>query len=172
MSHVNLGVRHVLVIYPFFAMLSALAAVELYRRFESSRKIILSIVVLLLGWQFVGCLRNAPDFLTYFIEPVASRGGYIALDSDYDWGQDLFRLHDKLAQLDASDVAIAYSGSADLNSYGLPGWRKLPGDNQPVRGWVVVSDTMLSAHPDQYGWVLHHKPVADAGKTLHIYHIQ
>jgi 4-amino-4-deoxy-L-arabinose transferase-like glycosyltransferase len=172
MSHINLGVRHVLVAYPFFAMLAALAAVELYRRFQNSRKIVLSTVVLLLGWQFVSCMRSAPDFLTYFIEPAASRGGYIAIDSDYDWGQDLFRLRDKLKELHASDVAIAYSGSVDMNSYGLPEWRRLPDNNQPVKGWVVVSETMLRANPGQYGWVTQYEPVADAGKTLHIYHIE
>ena len=171
MSHVNLGVRHVLVIYPFFAMLAALAAVELYKKFESSRKVVLGAVIVLLGWQFVGTVRSAPDFLTYFIEPVASRGGYIAIDSDYDWGQGLFELHDKLAQLHASDVAIAYSGAANLDSYDLPGWRKLSEDNQPVKGWVAVSDTMLHAHPDQFGWVLQYKPVAAAGKTFYIYHV-
>ena len=172
MSHVNLGVRHVLVIYPFFAMLAALAGVESYRRFAGSRKVVLSAVVVLLGWQFLGCLRSAPDFLTYFIEPVASRGGYLAIDSDFDWGQDLFRLRDQLARLHASDVAIAYSGAADLNSYDLPTWRKLAPDNQPVKGWVVVSETMLRTHPDQYGWVQQYKPSAMAGKTMYIYHVE
>jgi Dolichyl-phosphate-mannose-protein mannosyltransferase len=171
MSHINLGVRHVLVVYPFFAMLAALTALELYKRFYASRKIAQAAVVILLGWQLVSCLRVAPDFLTYFIEPVSSRGGYIAIDSDYDWGQDLFRLRDKLHSLNASDVAIAYSGSADLNSYDLPGWRKLePG--QQVTGWVAISETMVYAHPDQYGWLSQYQPIGQAGKTFRIYHIQ
>ena len=39
MSHINLGVRHVLVVYPFFAMLAALTGLTLYRNFHRSHKI-------------------------------------------------------------------------------------------------------------------------------------
>jgi len=171
MSHINLGVRHVLVVYPFFAMLAALSGLTLYENFPRTRKLAIGAVALLLGWQLVSCLRVAPDFLTYFIEPVASRGGYIAIDSDYDWGQDLFRLRDELHALNASQVWIAYSGSADLNSYDLPGWKKLePG--QQVTGWVAISETMVRAHPDLYGWLAQYQPISTAGKTFRIYRVE
>jgi hypothetical protein len=171
MSHINLGVRHVLVVYPFFAMLAALTGLTLYRNFAHSRKLITGAVAVLLGWQLVSCLRVAPDFLTWFIEPVASQGGYIAIDSDYDWGQDLFRLRDELHALNASQVWVAYSGSADLNSYDLPGWKKLePG--QQVTGWVAISETMVRAHPDEFGWLAQYQPVSTAGKTFRIYHVE
>jgi 4-amino-4-deoxy-L-arabinose transferase-like glycosyltransferase len=171
MSHINLGVRHVLVVYPFFAMLAALTGLSLYRSFHRSHKIATTAVALLLGWQLVSCLRVAPDFLTYFIEPVAACGGYIAIDSDYDWGQDLFRLRDELHALNASQVWVAYSGSADLNSYDLPGWKKLePG--QQVTGWVAISETMARAHPDQYGWLTQYQPISAAGKTFRIYRVE
>jgi hypothetical protein len=171
MSHINLGVRHVLVVYPFFAMLAALTGLTLYRSFAQSRKLITGAVAVLLGWQLVSCLRVAPDFLTYFIEPVDAHGGYIAIDSDYDWGQDLFRLRDELHAQNASQVWVAYSGSADLNSYDLPGWKKLE-PNQQVTGWVAISETMVRAHPDQFGWLAQYQPVSTAGKTFRIYHVE
>ncbi len=171
MSHINLGVRHVLVVYPFFAMLAALTGHTLYRSLHRSHKVATIAVALLLGWQLVSCLRVAPDFLTYFIEPVAARGGYIAIDSDYDWGQDLFRLRDELHALNASQVWVAYSGSADLNSYDLPGWKKLePG--QQVTGWVAISETLVRKYPDQYGWLAQYQPISAAGKTFRIYRIE
>jgi hypothetical protein len=170
LSHINLGVRHVLVVYPFFAMLAALTGLVLYKTLNRSRKLVTGAIALLLGWQLVSCLRAAPDFLTYFIEPVASHGGYIAIDSDYDWGQDLFNLRNQLHTLHASQVWIAYSGSADLNSYDLPGWKKLePG--QKVTGWVAISETIARAHPD-YRWLSQYQPVASAGKTIRIYHVE
>jgi hypothetical protein len=171
MSHINLGVRHVLVVYPFFAMLAALTGLTLYRNLNQSRKLVTGAVSVLLAWQLVSCLRVAPDFLTYFIEPVASQGGYIAIDSDYDWGQDLFRLRDELHALNASQVWVAYSGSADLNSYDLPGWKKLE-PNQQVTGWVAISETMVRAHPDEFGWLAQYQPVSTAGKTFRIYHVE
>ena len=171
MSHINLGVRHVLVVYPFFAMLAALTGLTLYRSFYRSHKIATTAVGLLLGWQLVSCLRVAPDFITYFIEPVASQGAYISIDSDYDWGQDLYRLQDKLHALHATDVAIAYNGAADLNSYDFPGWKKLePG--QRVTGWVAINEKPIRTQPDQFGWLLQHQPIATAGKTFRIYHIE
>ena len=171
MSHINIGVRHVLVVYPFFAMLAALTCVELYRNFDRSRKILAGVVVLLLGWQFVSCLHAAPDFLSYFIEPVGARGALLSVDSDFDWGQDLFRLRDKLQQLHATDVAIAYNGPANLDSYGFTGWTKLePG--QRVTGWVAISEHPIRVDPDGFGWLNQYEPVAHAGKTMRIYFIK
>lgn len=171
MSHINIGVRHVLVVYPFFAMLAALACIELYRNFHRSRKAVAAIVVLLLGWQLISCLRTAPDFISYFIEPVGSHGALFSVDSDFDWGQDLYRLRDKLQELHATDVAVAYNGPANLDSYDFPGWRKLePG--QHATGWVAISENPIRAYPDQYGWIDQYQPVARAGKTMRIYYIK
>jgi len=170
LSHINIGVRHVLVVYPFFAMLAALAALEFYRRFSRSGRGVAAAVAVLLGWQLVSCLRTAPDFISYFIEPVGSRGALLSVDSDFDWGQDLFRLHDKLEELHATNVAIAYNGPANLNPYGFPGWTKLePG--QHVTGWVAISESHIRINPG-FRWLNQYQPVAHAGRTMRIYYIK
>ena len=170
MSHVNLGVRHVLVVYPFLAMLSALSCMLLWRRLERRPQIAQLIVVALLGWQLVSCLRIAPDFLTYLNEPAAPYGAFICVDSDFDWGQDLGRLTAKLNDLHAAPGWIAYNGAAQPADYGLGQWKKLnPGE--VATGWIAVSETFLRKYPEQYAWLEQYQPVAEAGRTIRIYHV-
>jgi hypothetical protein len=175
LSHVNLGVRHVLVIYPFLAMLAALFFLKL----QSVAKpywLGSSIAVLLLGWQLMSCIYISPDFLTYLNEPASPYTGYICTDSDLDWGQDIGRLSTKLKELNVKHVWIAYSGTADLSREGLPHWDDLqkwqaqhPG--QHVTGWVAVSETWARWYPDEYGWLTQQYRVGTAGRTMRIYYV-
>ncbi|GGG93416.1 glycosyl transferase [Silvibacterium dinghuense] len=175
LSHVNLGVRHVLVVYPFLAMLAALSLLKL-QSILKRRWAAYSIAALLLGWQLASCLYISPDFLTYLNEPASPYTGYLCTDSDLDWGQDIGRLSVRLKQLNVQHVWIAYSGSADLNREGLPAWDNLqkleeahPG--QHVTGWVAVSETWARWYPEQYGWLTPQYRVGTAGRTIRIYYI-
>jgi 4-amino-4-deoxy-L-arabinose transferase-like glycosyltransferase len=170
LSHINLGVRHVLVVYPFFAMLSALLLAELYRR-RISQSILFSGLGILLAWQLTSCIRVAPDFLTYLNEPAAPYSAFICADSDFDWGQDLGRLSWKLNDLQATSGWIAYSGSAFASDFGLTGFKKLePGKKES--GWIAVSEEYFRKYPAYYSWLSAYQPVAEAGKTIRIYHVE
>ncbi|MFT4111119.1 ArnT family glycosyltransferase [Silvibacterium sp.] len=175
LSHVNLGVRHVLVVYPFLAMLAALSFLKLHS-IAKPRWFGSAIVALLAGWQLLSCFYISPDFLTYLNEPAAPYTGYIATDSDLDWGQDIGRLSARMKQVNAQHLWIAYSGSADLSREGLPPWDNLetweashPG--QHVTGWVAVSETWARWYPEKYGWLLPQYRVGTAGRTIRIYYV-
>jgi hypothetical protein len=169
LSHVNLGVRHVLVVYPFLAMLAALTFVKL-QKIERPSCLAAAVAALLLGWQLTSCIYISPDFLTYLNEPASPYTGYICADSDLDWGQDIGRLSTKLKQLNAKHLWIAYSGSADLSRENLPIWEILP-PGQHVTGWIAVSETWARWYPEKYGWLSQQYRMGTAGRTIRIYYV-
>jgi hypothetical protein len=161
---VNVGIRHVLSVYPFLAMLGALGAVYLWRLRPAAR----TAVALLLLWQCGACVYASPDFIPYFNEAAAAHADYLLSDSDLDWGQDLKRVVPVLRGLGANRIFIDYNGTEDLNRVGLPPWKKLRSRDRPS-GWIVISEWHLKR--DGYGWLERYEPVAKAGDSIYIYHL-
>ncbi len=86
-SHLDIGVRHVLPMYPFAAVLGGAAASMLLK---SSRAARYTVAALLL-FQVVSSLHAFPDYLPYANEAFGGSGrAYRMLsDSNVDWGQEL-----------------------------------------------------------------------------------
>ncbi len=83
---VNIGVRHVLLFYPFAAVIASAAAARLIRG-RGPRLVLLGAGALWYAW---GSLQVHPHYLAYFNEAAGGpRGGprYL-IDSNVDWGQD------------------------------------------------------------------------------------
>lgn len=172
-SNANLGLRYVLVIYPFLAMLGGYAVVWLWQMGSSATKIspYKVIVILLVVWNIASCVRAAPDFIPYFNELAAPYGSKILVDSDFDWGQDLNRLSAVLQQQHIDSVWIAYEGSADLNRRGLPYWQPLLANQKPS-GWIAISEFKLKTLPEDFGWLENYRPERVVGKTIRLYHFE
>lgn len=171
MGKVNLGLRHVLAIYPFLVILAALAVLKLW---QSHRSIavtaaIRSTVVVLLCWNALSTIRAAPDFLAYFNEPSARYESQFLVGSDVDWGQDIFRLSAALRELNVSNIWLAYFGTTDLTKRDLPNWQALPPLTKPD-GWVAISIYYLKTKPQSYGWLEKYKPVRRVGHSILLYH--
>ncbi|MEX2044460.1 MAG: glycosyltransferase family 39 protein, partial [Opitutus sp.] len=86
-SHINIGHRHILPVYPVIFI----AAGILGRWLASRRLAAVAIVAGLLGWHAAEAARVAPYFLGYF-NPIAGgpeNGWRHLVDSSLDWGQDL-----------------------------------------------------------------------------------
>jgi hypothetical protein len=66
-------------------------------------------------------------------------------------------------------VALAYFGTANPDSAGLPAFRTLP-PGEPREGWVAVSYTLLRADPG-YDWLAAYEPVATAGRSIAVYDV-
>jgi Dolichyl-phosphate-mannose-protein mannosyltransferase len=195
-SNINIGLRHVLAIYPFLAVVSGYAAWELWaslQRPSFSRALLAAMLVCLIG----SSVAAQPDFLAYFNGLAWGHGERIALDSDLDWGQDLARLSKWLGARGVEDVALSYFGRAELSSAGLPRFHELA-PNQPVEGWVAISAynralpspfvvrrfpgmaayysipwnfERLKPEPGPFAWLLAYQPVARIGQSIFVYHI-
>jgi hypothetical protein len=93
-TNLNIGVRHLLPLYPPLFILAG-AAGAWFRRASWKAAVLLAV---LLTWQAWECVRICPDYLSYFNQLAGGPArGYLHLaDSNVDWGQGLPALHDWL----------------------------------------------------------------------------
>lgn len=163
-ANLNLGVRHILVLYP----LLALAAASLGGALRRSRAATAAVVVLLCG-QSVESLRAHPDYLPYFNQIAAERPEDFLVGSDLDWGQDLLRLEATAKDLQIEKLYLAYSGSADPAYFDFPELADIATGERPS-GWLAVSLTNLKLYPERYGWLESREPYTLVGKSIRLYH--
>ena len=108
------------------------------------------------------------------------------LDSNIDWGQDLFYLEDWYeSHPEARPIRVAYSGALPLEkskieSAGVPpiGPDREHIDSQtdatafgPLPGWYALSVNEIYSQSQEYRYFLHFRPEAMAGYSIYIYHI-
>ncbi len=180
----NMGIRHILLVYPFLILAAAAGAWELARR---SRAWTIVIVVLLIS-HAASSLHTRPDYLAYSNELFGGTSRtYLRLsDSNVDWGQGMREASRYLERRGVKDCWLAYFGTADPAYYHLPckllpdpflRWWGDPIDVPPERfhGTVLISGTELAAPywgPDMlnpYSGFLLKKPVANIGGSILVY---
>jgi Dolichyl-phosphate-mannose-protein mannosyltransferase len=174
-SRVNIGLRHVLPMYPFLAVTAGLGAAALLTSRRASR---LGAVLAggLMLWQLAASARVHPDYLAYFNELAGSYPERILVDSDLDDGQDLERLADTLRERRIPSVWLAYAGSATVAEHGLPPVHWLQ-PHQPVRGWVAASlysiklGSLGRPGHDDFAWLERYRPVALVGRSIRLYYV-
>jgi hypothetical protein len=167
-SHINIGVRHVLIAYPLLAMGAGYLVVTLWQQWQSKgARVALGALVL---WQIATLAFTWPDYLAYFNLIGARHPERIVVDSDLDWGgQDLRRLEKVLATRGVQQLWLGYEGTADLSLEALPPFMFLaPG--QPVTGWVAITVLTLQENQAGYGWLDAYQP-EHIGKSFYLYHI-
>jgi hypothetical protein len=173
-SRINIGIRHILIVYPLFALGAAYLLQQAWngaRALPHARAVHAAAAVLLalLLWQLSTLWRAYPDYLPYFNEAVPNPE-HVLVDSDLDWGQDLRRLELRAAQLSIPKLSLAYRGTADLEREPLPPFVRLP-PRQPARGWVAVSALARTRNPTDYAWLAAYRPVERIGKTIELYYV-
>jgi hypothetical protein len=172
LGHLNIGLRHILPIYPPLAIVAAYGASYLWsvaRPHLVGRAAVLGLLV----WQVVVSAHAHPDYLAYFNELAGRHPEEILLDSDLDWGQDLLRLADTLRRRGIDEVAIAYFGTADLSRHDLPRFRQLL-PHQPTTGRIAISLQRLFADYEDreaFAWLRSYQPVAVVGRSIWLYRI-
>src|SRR5207244_9266831 len=137
-SHINIGIRHILVLYPFLAIGAAYVTVRAWRSLAALRPrraatAGTAVVLTLLLWQLSTLWTAYPDYLPYFNEAVL-HPQRVLVDSDLDWGQDLRRLEPRAEQLRIAQLSLAYRGTADLSREPLPPFVNLAA-RRPASGW-------------------------------------
>jgi len=168
-SHINIGVRHVLIAYPLLAMGAAYGWRALWDRWPGR-----GVRAALLGgllWQVSTLVYAYPDYLAYFNLIAGAHPEHILVDSDIDWGgQDLRRLEHVLTARHVSQLAIGYKGTADLSLEPLPPFTLLKPD-QPVKGWIEITMLTLQENRAGYDWLLQYQPMQRIGGSFDLYYI-
>ena len=174
-SDLNIGVRHVLPMYPFLAI----AASSLFARpdgsFSRSRRVVRA-AGLLLALHGTASLAAHPDHLAYFNEIGRGREHRLLSDSNLDWGQDLGRLSQYLQSHGIGEVYVDCFGRTSPEAVGVRGARTLSPSDRPL-GWVAVSLSKLQgvwppAAESRYSWLLQYEPRAKIGKTIWLYYLE
>ncbi len=148
----NIGIRHLLPVYPFLALFgAALFARAWARRSESlARRAAAGVWAALPLLSAVELARIHPHELSYF-NPLAGGpegGARILTDSNVDWGLDLRRLRTELARrgVKREDLMVSYFGGDNVSyRLGVPDFSALP----VVRGRLLaISVFLLTAGPE------------------------
>jgi 4-amino-4-deoxy-L-arabinose transferase-like glycosyltransferase len=169
------GIRLVLPVFGPLAVLGAVAAVELWDRGAASapaRRLVRVIVTATLIASVVVPMRAHPDHLAYFNPIAGDQPELILVDSNLDWGQDLYRLGTAMKAMRIDSVAVAYYGSAGLDAAGVRNARVLAAAERPT-GWIAASQTMLAGvgGDGAYEWLNELRPVGRVGASLVLYYV-
>jgi 4-amino-4-deoxy-L-arabinose transferase-like glycosyltransferase len=193
-STLNIGVRHLLPVFPFTILLVSgrlSVLLEWLRAHDKARLRWISIVItLLLGWFVFESVSVWPSYLSYFNQLAGgpSGGHNFVADSNLDWGQDLKRLGQWVEQNNIQKISLDYFGWADpayylhgRSVYTTVGYWKDANDfiaHNRTNGWIAVSATyfqqaVYSTNQDNggYRWLLNYTPVTVVGNSIFVRHV-
>jgi hypothetical protein len=161
---IDIGIRHILPIYPFLYLLVAVAAIRTKRASAIAMICVLAVAV--------ETFAAYPLWLGFFNAAAGGplNGTRYLLDSNVDWGQDLKRLSLFLAQHQIRQPCLAYFGEAEPQYYGI---HALPITNNGDNCFTVVSAQLLlgsPAHP--FAALEHRKPDAIVGTSLFVFDLR
>jgi dolichyl-phosphate-mannose--protein O-mannosyl transferase len=197
-STLNIGVRHLLPVYPFTILLvSGRIAVVLdwLRAHDRRRHAAFSLLIaILVGWYTFETVRVHPFPLTYFNQLAGGpSGGFrYVVDSNLDWGQDAKRLAMFADAHGIERICVDYFGWADAAWY-LGGTRDVWTSSSKWKdkadflrgnacdGWIAISGTFLqnsngaktfASDGDEgtYRWLLDEKPYTVVGNSIFVWH--
>jgi hypothetical protein len=176
-SNINIGQRHILPVYPFLTMVAGYGAFHLWSGVRQKR-IGQGLLIGLLLWYLGSTALAHPDYLAYFNELAGDHPENILVDSNLDWGQDIYRLSRTLKEKDIEPSWGCLHSShrnPDLLTLGVPSIRKLPPYREKT-GWIGMSLMCLklgTLEPpyDQYAWLENQEPVERVGKSINLYFI-
>jgi hypothetical protein len=186
-SKLNIGLRHILPIYPFVIVIATLAANALldgkYRNGPKIAAALLAVALL----EFASVYPNNLAFFNRAVGGPSNGFRYLA-DSNVDWGQDLKPLKAWMDRNRVTHINLAYFGVADPAYYGIDctymGGTTVPGVTpsmmRPPRlpGYVAVSGTLLDGVPfaerdrDFYKPLRDRTPAADIGGSIRVYWVE
>lgn len=118
---INIGLRHILFIYPFLFVFAGAVAAEIWRSKAEYKEYKRAGLMFLAVWYVAGCAWIYPHYLAYFNEAVGGpKNGYkILLDSNLDWGQDLPGLKKWMDANGVKKIRLSYFGASEPEYYGI-----------------------------------------------------
>ena len=176
-ARINIGIRHILPMFPFLAIIAAAGALWLARQGNHARWVGWSLAAALV-WLCATSLAAHPDYLPYFNALAGSEPERIVVDSDLDWGQDVKRLGARLRELNVHSVAYSPTIMIDPLRHGFPPYRysateaPFPGWNAvQITGWKLQRMGLMMRAPNARVWPDFIKPVERVGSSILLYYI-
>jgi hypothetical protein len=153
-SDLNLGIRHVLPVYPFLFIILGITAADALRRYRRPATVV--ICLFLLG-LLVETYTAYPDFIPFFNIAAGGwkNGPRLLGDSNVDWGQDLPALAQWQREHPQYQLFLDYFGSTDPRYYRIH-YVNLPGSTAPIDETAIDSRPpiyALSGNASHYPWL-------------------
>jgi hypothetical protein len=178
-SGINIGVRHILPVYPFFAVVAAAGCCALARR----RRAFAYPLAALLLFHAAAAARTAPHYIAFANDFWGGTDNTYRLlhDSNVDWGQSLKLADEYVGKEGTGDCWFAYFGPTALarenqrcHIMPAPLWTSAPEPLvEPVppviEGTLLVSAQALPPHYEAYEPLAGTKPVAILGGAVLVY---
>ena len=126
-SKLNIGLRHILPIYPFIFVVVGAIAAELWTSKTTVKR---GFLIVLACWYVWSSAMIYPHYLVYFNELAGgpANGHRVLIDSNLDWGQDLKGLKRWMDRHGQTSIQLHYFGSIYPEYYGIQAFH-LPGSS-------------------------------------------
>ena len=182
-GNLNIGIRHILPTISLIYIIVAMGIKNLLRKNNGSIKKLLTV---LLVWYAGSSILAFPNYIPYFNELAGGTdNGYkFAVDSNYDWGQDFYKLIEFVEEKNIEKIYLDYFGGENPEYYlGTKYIKFNPKEiTEPPKGWIAVSLNQLQgglAEPvaefDQqigfYDWTKDYTVAKRIGKSIFIYYV-
>jgi hypothetical protein len=182
-THINIGLRHVLPVYPYPFIFLGVAAAMAWRRIP---KITAALIALLIVGLVSETYAAYPDYIPFFnVAAGGARGGLGLLgDSNIDMGQDLPALAAWQNAHRNRQLYLLYWGTADPRHYDIhyinmdqstaPADQTAPSGSPKV---IAISAAVLSSYkareadPSLFNAVLSQEPIAVLGGSIYLFRL-
>ena len=187
MNKINIGLRHILPVYPFLILLAGYSGSLIGKIKRSIMRIPLAIA--LCGLIVLSAARNVaggPDHLAYFNELVGGpeQGAKLVADSNLNWGQDNIRLAEfVLAKRMPSVKIMAEAMNPAIYDYYKIPWKPYDPEDliNPAPGFYAlgigyyteINRDQRQATSDKrpVSWFRGKKPLYMVGKTFYVFEV-
>jgi 4-amino-4-deoxy-L-arabinose transferase-like glycosyltransferase len=185
-SNLNIGLRHILPVYPFLIVLAGAGAEAVAgraKRPDAAAVVLLAIA----GLEFAIVYPHTLAYFNVLAGGPANGFRYLA-DSNVDWGQDLKRLKRWMTEHNVDHINLAYFGVAEPSYYGIhrtdlwgttiPGVAPSAMGPPKLPGYVAVSVTLLDGVPfgererQFYAPLRDREPAAKIGGSIRVYWVE
>src|SRR5687768_6289731 len=118
-SSLNIGIRHLLPMYPFLFMVVAAAIFGSLQNWD--RRFVQTQAAVLAGLLVIESVGIRPNYLAFFngLAGGPENGPRYLIDSNLDWGQDLKKLKEWSDQSGGATLCLSYFGHANPQYYGI-----------------------------------------------------
>jgi hypothetical protein len=165
-GHINIGVRHVLLVY---LPLATFAGIVCDRVLSDAHLATIGCMVVLITWCTVSVLHVHPDYISYMNELAGQHPENILADSDLDWEQGYSRLNKRLQQLGVQHFTFNPNTAGYMIAGNpFPPYEYMTAGRTPPHGWSAVAITpwRLFGRPE---WPARYKPREVVAHSILLY---
>ena len=169
LSRIDIGIRHIILIYPFAYLLLAQLAESLF-----ASRLIVALISGLMAVNVMEFIHVYPNPLAFFntLAGGPTKGPQYLLDSNIDWGQGLLHLRDAVSHERPSCLTLSYFGLANPDYY-LPNNHVVPASLEEAKKQpclIAVSVQNLYGDSSHHlGYLLAYPPIARPSYSIYLY---